>query len=758
MSFKYGVRLLSKAILLIAIFISLSFTSLSFAAINITKIEFKGLSKINIASISPYVNTLKNAPLTQSSLKEAIRQLHSTNFFTYIETERRASTLIFTVKEHKTVSNIKISGNKVIKKESLDGILETLGIVKGSFFNPFAIDRLKQELTNAYHNQGHYAAQINTEYKTTASTVGIKIQITESMPATIAKISLIGNKSYEDSYILSLLSSKPGGKYSLPMLEADLNLLTLFYKDRGYLKFSIVSKKVSVSSNFQQIFISLIISEGDIYKFGDIDVLGDLLDSAEEFDKAIAMKQGEYFSQSNITKTQDTMEKILFSLGYSFGAIVPKYTVNEYSKLINVQFEVIPRNRVYVKLIKIKGNSISKLETVRSRILQLEGAPLDIALVKDSVARLQRSGLFKKVDYTFDKIDDQQVNIIFNLEEGMTGTYNAGISLSDTEGLGYQIGIKNLNLLGSGTSFNITANSTKARKNFDLSFFNPTYNYNGIGVGHRFFYSTLSAAALGLSSYNLDNAGYKLTVNIPIQNNWSLNTSLELSENYLQCGDEFIYCQNYIDANGDRFSQLIPSLALSYDSTNHYYFPTRGNYFSLSSNYYLFSNLPIYSVNISNDLYIPLNNFFTLKASASVAEIGTIKSKKEVPFYLNYTLGGIHSVRGYESNSLGEKFDPDTDGSSDTKGGKFKALYSAELISPVPLVKNSSNLRLSLFYDAGMVYNNSQDFDSDELRKSYGLQLKWLTVIGPIILSYAKTIDSKENDIVQSIQYRLGGF
>ena len=104
---------------------------------------------------------------------------------------------------------------------------------------------------------------------------------------------------------------------------------------------------------------------------------------------------------------------------------------------------------------------------------------------------------------------------------------------------------------------------------------------------------------------------------------------------------------------------------------------------------------------------------------------------------------------------------------------------NAELLFPFPGLKDSKSVRMSLFADAGSVwdgktynaraYSRSNPYGSngfytsnhkssfkEELRYSTGLALTWISPVGPIKLSYALPLNKKTGDQVQRFQFQLG--
>ncbi len=107
-------------------------------------------------------------------------------------------------------------------------------------------------------------------------------------------------------------------------------------------------------------------------------------------------------------------------------------------------------------------------------------------------------------------------------------------------------------------------------------------------------------------------------------------------------------------------------------------------------------------------------------------------------------------------------YTPDND--ADPFGGNVLIEASAELLFPLPFIKDQRSVRSAFFIDAGNVFNtncgqtqlNCFDIDADELRYSFGVGLSWITGFGPLTFSYAKPFNDNGEDEREAFQFSLG--
>jgi outer membrane protein assembly factor BamA len=165
--------------------------------------------------------------------------------------------LVVVVAERPSISEINIDGNKAIETEALLDGLKGAGLAVGQVFQRSTLEGMQLELQRQYVTQGRYDAAIETEViPEPRNRVAINIDVDEGTVAAIKHINVVGNSVFSDDELADVFELKTTGwfsfftnddKYSREKLTGDLEKLTSFYMDRGYLQFTIDSTQVSVS-------------------------------------------------------------------------------------------------------------------------------------------------------------------------------------------------------------------------------------------------------------------------------------------------------------------------------------------------------------------------------------------------------------------------------------------------------------------------------------------------------------------------------
>jgi len=208
------------------------------------------------------------------------------------------------------------------------------------------------------------------------------------------------------------------------------------------------------------------------------------------------------------------------------------------------------------------------------------------------------------------------------------------------------------------------------------------------------------------------------------------------------------------------------------DTRDSLIYPTRGWLQSVGVEATMpLTQVKFYKVNYQGQAFLPLYGDFVYGLNV---ELGFANGYggRSLPFFQNYYGGGVGSVRGYETNSLGPReavtsaitTNPDGTTSSITSytgnatGGRRKFTINNEILFPFPGTKNDKSVRGSLFFDAGQIYDKGDPLqkDNERIHFSTGLAIAWQSPIGALKFSYAIPIGSKPTDKTQRFQFQVG--
>ena len=743
----------------------------------IADIRVDGLKRVSAGTIFSEFPITVGETLTEDRLVQATKTLFKTGLFTDLELSREDHDLVISVVERPAISEIEIEGNKDISEEDLLEGLNTAGMSVGKVFKRVTLERLELEILRSYVTQGRYSASVEAEVvELPRNRVSIKLNIDEGEVASILHINIVGNEAYSDEEIIELMELKmpslwssftSDDKYSKEKLSGDLERIRSFYLDNGYIKFTIESTQVSISPFKEDVFITVNVSEGPLFTIKSFDLKGDLILEKDILEKLVLVKPGEVFSRKKLTLSSDYISRALGSEGYTYANVNAIPETHE-DNSATITFFVDPGKRNYVRRINFRGNTNTRDEVLRQEIIQMEGASASTDLIEGSKTRLERLGFFSNVTIDTPSVPgvNDQIDVNYHVEEQSSGNLSASLGFSQGSGFTLGLSVSENNFFGSGKRVSFGVNTNDAVKSANFSYLNPYYTVDGVSRGFSVFARKTDFDEEGTSDYSLDASGASVTFGYPINNISRLTFSFGYTYSEVGLGvSQPLEIKRFFDENGTEFETFPATVTWSRSTLNRGAFATKGWRQNLSLEVTApFSDLSFYKTSYRSNAYFPIDSKhdFVLRVRNELAWGHSYGDTSELPFYEHYFSGGIGSVRGFESNSLGLKSSPNTGDqfadSSDPFGGDLLVENSAELIFPIPFVKDQRSMRLAYFVDSGNVFDTKRDYDFDleEIRVSTGISLQWVTFIGPLGFSFGKALNDIQSDETEFFQFTLG--
>jgi len=748
---------------IILVFVGLMPTAFAFESFEVKDIKLEGLQRISIGTVFNYLSIKPGETIDKTDVRNTIQILFKTGFFKDIQIERENDVLVVFVAERPAINEINIEGYDAIPKDQLDDALKQIGLVKGRVFNRGILDGLKKELQRQYYSLGKYNVKIDVqETHLERNRVDITIKLSEGESAEIYAINIIGNKKFSDEKLLENFSLAESSffdsrnNYQKQQLAADLEKLTSFYLDSGFLNFNIESTQVSLGPEKESVYVSVNIKEGDRFTVRDVKITGDLILPRRELAELIDIRSGDIFSRRKVIDSTKYLSDRLAENGYAFANVNMVPDIDKDSRTLALTFFVDPGRRIYVRRVNITGNTKTQDEVIRRELRQLEGDWLSTKHVARSKTRLDRLDFFSGVNVKTVRIPgtSDQVNLNYHVVEKPTGSLQAGLGFSDTQGLILNLGISQNNFVGSGQNVGINIDTSDVTKQFSFNFTDPYYSEEGISRTISLSYRKVDAEAADISNYSTDSYGASLSFGIPLSEFTSYRWGMRYDSTLITTGigtSQSIL--DFIAANGEENETYQLFGSWFYDSRNRRVFATRGSLTRLGTEIAVpGGDLEYYKVDFRHLSYFPLGREVTFAANVVLGYGAAYGNSADYPPYKNYFAGGSSSIRGYEANSVG----PKDSVTLDPIGGAVKMVANLDLILPNPFAEQSDSTRLSLFLDAGTVFKDADSIDSKEFRYTGGLSFIWITPVGAMRFNFAQIINEQVGDETRSFQFSLG--
>lgn len=770
----------------LALFVSLLVLSIAAFAMEpfvIKDIKIEGLQRTEPGTVFNYLPVQVGDTMTEDKSSEAIKSLYRTGFFKDVRIEEDQNILLITVQERPSIADIQFSGNKAFQSDKLKEGMKGIGLAEGQIYDKSKLEFAEQEIKKQYLAQGKYTATVKTSASPLErNRVAIRFDIEEGIVSRIKEINVVGNQLYSKSDITSEFELKTTNwlswwykddQYSKQKLTSDLEKLKSFYMNRGYLEFSIDSTQVSITPDKEDVYITINILEGSKYKVSDVKLAGDLQQVPEsELQNLIKIKKDDIFNREKISESTKGMNARLGNDGFAFSNVNAIPEINKEEHTASFTFFVDPGRKVYVRRIDIEGNERTRDDVIRREFRQVESGWYAADKIDRSKVRLNRTQFFSDVNIETPAVpgSTDQVDLKVKVKERNTGSIMFGAGLSSSEGIVGSFNVTQANFLGTGDRVSAQINTGSVNKTYSLSVTKPFYTPEGISLGYDVYRRDLNTSSLNVVTYNTSSYGAGIRFGVPLseKNAISYGLTLDNTEVSALSADSPVryqqYCQKVSGSStGCTMNSLTASLGWSNDSRDDILFPKKGELRRISGEITTPGlDIQMYKLTLQETWYKDVTKDLTVMLNGQFGYANSYGGK-EFPFFKNFYVGGVNTVRGYAQGSIGPvcigvtgNCGTNTSSTNMFLGGNKQIIANAELFMPVPFIKNNNQFRLSAFIDAGNVYSMDQSLSLGDLRYSAGMGVLWVSPFGPLKLVYAKPFNNQSTDKTESIQFQMG--
>ena len=778
----------------------------------VSDIRIIGLQRVSTGSIFNVIPISVGDKIDMRKSSDITRSLFSTEQFDDIQIAKDGNTLIISVVERPSISAIDISGNKALKTEQLLESLDGVGIKDGEVYKRSTLEQVRSELIRSYASNGRYGADVEIEeIPKPRNRLEISIVVDEGKTAKIEKINIIGNEAFANDELIDGFELSEGSffsflnndnAYSREKLKGDIETLESFYRDRGYFKFSIESSQISLSKDMKKIFINFNVFEGKKYTISDAEVVGDIPIEEEIYNPIISSLNNLTYSQAQITSIEEFFTNILGNRGYAFAEVSGSPEIKEDSNEVKIIFTVKPGKRTYTRKILFSGNNVTQDYVLRREMRQFEGAWSSNNSIEAGKVRLERLGYFKGVEVETIPVPntDDQIDILYSVEEETTGSVGGNIGYSDF-GLMLGFNLQKQNFLGTGNTVGIGVNKNIYTESYNISFLDPYATKDAVSLGYNLYFRETDYGEFNVANYLSNSQGIGMQFGYPISDTQRINLGITYDKTDIDIGTQPAReIWDFINAEGSVFETINVQTSWQRITLNRGMFPTDGSSTVIS----LSSTIPggdidYARINVRQKYYQPISKGLVFGFNLDLGYLTAFGDTKETPFFQNFYAGGPRSLRGFESNTLGPRsteapcyefnysegtcpnlIDSDGDGILDIPyynpyanseynkrvsiGGNIKVEGSLQLIFKLPFIEDQRSMRSAFFFDFGNVFSdNCKEYQFncykpsiEDLRYSYGVGVTWITGFGPMSFAISKPTNAGQYEETKEFQFTVG--
>jgi len=745
--------------------------------ISISDIKVQGLKRVDPGLVFDNIPFEIDTPINEANFSEAIQLLYKTGQFKNISIDLEGSVVIISVNEKPLVSTITFHGAEAIQPDKIkEGMLQ-MNLGEGLIFNEPTLKRVKNEISKQYLNLGLYSATVETKVTPQErNRVAIDFYIDEGSTARIKEVKIIGVTKFDEDDLLSRLDLKPTSfmswwnkddRYSRQVLTGDLEKIRSFYMNRGYLDFDIKNTTVSISETKKNVYIAIIIDEGDKYNFGDIKISGKFYPLKEEsiFQNDIKTIKGEVFSRKLLNQSTESINQELGNYGYAFSNVNPIPDVDKNNLTVGFNYFIEPGKKVYVRRISFIGNERTQDKVLRREMRQFESSYYDKEKIDQSTRRLKRTQYFEGVDINTVSVPgvSDQVDLTVAVKEKNTGSVKLGAGASSDEGLVGSFSVTQANFLGTGNTVSATINTSSVNTIYQINHIDPYFTLDGISRRLTAYMKETNTKDLDTGQYDKKSYGLGVGFGVPMNEFDTVRVGFDVDMSDIKLVESSPqrykdYCKDVSggDSSGCDQNEAVLSVGYSSDKRDSAIYPRSGYKYDIGSEITLpLLDMQYYQINAKVADYTPLTNEFVWNNDLSLGYAHSY-GDDPYPFFQNYYVGGSNSVRGYKAASIGKQYYDESQEDFVSTGGTTKILASTSILFPLPGGMFKDQVRLETFIDGGGVWEENADIALDEMRFSAGLSVLWVSPFGPINVSFAKALNDDAQDETESFQFGMG--
>ncbi|MEO5699768.1 MAG: outer membrane protein assembly factor BamA [Casimicrobiaceae bacterium] len=738
-------------------------TAFAFDPFVVKDIRVEGVQRTDAGTVFSYLPIKVGDSVDDDRAAQAVKALFATGFFRDVRLEKEGDVLVVVVQERPTISRLEFSGNKEFDTETLRKALREIGISEARIFDRSALDRAEQEMKRQYITRGLYGARVTTTVTPQErNRVSVLFTLEEGDAAKIENINIIGAKAFSERGLLREMQlTTPGwmtwytknDQYSKQKLQADLEALRSYYQDRGYLEFAIDSTQVSISPDKRDIYITVNITEGPRYTISDVKLAGELTVPEPALRALVKVRPGDVYSRARLQQTAKDISDRLGQEGYAFANVNAVPELDRERRTAAFTIFIDSGRRVYVRRINISGNTKTRDEVVRREMRQLEGAWFDSSRIERSKVRIRRLGFFEDVNIETPPVPGatDQTDVDVTVVEKATGNLLAGVGYSSSDGIVFNASVSQQNIFGSGNALIASLNTSKINRTISLAFTEPYWTVDGISRTLELYQKNIDPTTrLVVSQYSSSTIGTAATFGVPITETDSVNFGGRYEHTKLTLLNESppVYL-DFANKFGLVTDSIIGTIGWARDTRDDIIYPSKGRLQSVLLEVGLPpGDLHYYKFNYLHQWFTPVYGGLVLTVRGDFGYGGGY-SGRPLPFFKAFFGGGVGSVRGYETSSLGPQ-----DIFGNAIGGRRKIVGNVEMYYPI--IRGDKAVRLSAFADAGQIYADGKQPQFESFRYSAGVGLAWNSPIGPLKFSYGVPLKTEVGDRLQRFQFQLG--
>ena len=748
--FKYNLKkVINMCLVLICLYFIAGVES-AFAQV-IRKIEILGNKTIASKEIIAVIEVKKGDEFEEDSLNQDIRNIYNLGFFDEVvldvEPFEKGIKVVFKVAEKTLIKRVDFKGNKKFSNKKLKG---EISLKEKEAFDQKKMEEDTEKITLLYKGKGFADVKVEA-FTTTLEKEGLVIVtffVTEGNRITINEITLTGVKGFPLKKVLKKIKTKKKKIYKEEVFNTDLKTLESFYKQKGYMEIKISEPQINYNSERTEMYIEIPIDEGVQFKVGEITFTGNTVFEEGFLKKKLDLVPGKIFNDNKYKTRMMIIQSVYAEKGYIRMEINPQIGLDREKKLVNVNFKLIERGKVYIDKIYIEGNTITREYVIRRELLIKEGDPFNVGKIRRTQEKIYNLGFFSDVKIDVEQTDvADKADLVLSLSEQKTGLASVGAGYSSQDGVLGTMQVSQTNLFGRGQKITLLWEFGEKKQNYEIGFTERWMFGTRTSFGCNVFdmvrikdyIYTTEEDIEKTDRYKEGRKGGDLRIGRRLTDKYSTSLTYAYEEiKIFDTDSEYMQTQEGINTTSSFTHYFIR------DSRDNVFDASRGskNSFSTEVAGGILGGDNNFTKNIlSTSWFCPTIWRFVLAFNAEVGRVEEFGRSDSVPIYEKFYVGGAESVRGYDYRG---QIGP-------AEGGNYMAVFNVEYKFPIVTEKGHTILQGAIFADAGGSWTVKDKMTLEigsrdgQMKAGFGAGIRFKTPVFPIRLDWGYGLNHKDS-------------
>ncbi len=503
-------------------------------------VDIQGNRRLRDDDLIYYIKTRPGDVYDPAALERDLRELLSLNFFDKTATRvltteglRGGVNVIFEVRELPIIRDLQFKGSKAVPESDILKAFreQRVGISKEEIYDPVKARNATRVLRELLASKGYPNAKVEVEEEAVSATsIALTFNVDQGLRSRIVQIDFEGNEKFKDSELRNALElvkstgliSRFKGQDILDMrkLEHDLNRNVLSYMwSKGHFQARIGEPEIVGLGPRRTSFIPLItlpiplissvddtlrivvpVTEGKIYKVGELKVEGNSIFSEQLILAFVGLKKGEVADGKRLQEAvYESLKRQYGSQGFlqynaEFDPVFRDNPTNPNEGIVDITITIEEGKQFTLRRLNFTGNTFTRDRVLRREFLINEGDIYNQQGLEISIARLNQTQYFDPIDKDQDietRTDEElgDVDLVVKVKEKgrQQISFNGGISGIGGSFFGLEYSTNNLAGRGEILSFSIGAGNRQ--QSLQVTYQEPYFRDRPISVGVSLFAS-----------------------------------------------------------------------------------------------------------------------------------------------------------------------------------------------------------------------------------------------------------------------------